>query len=164
LIDKAAMKPMEPARLARLLRGQRWGCLGTRDEQAPYVSWVAFVAEDDFSGVILHLSHLAKHTRNLEAEPSVSLALSEPDDGQCDPQQLARLTLQGQIEPIDREDERYLRLKALYLARLPDAEMMFEFGDFSLYRFELRSGRYVEGFASSHAITPEKLRAASLIR
>lgn len=155
------MKPMDPARLARLLRGQRWACLGTQDKEQPYVSWVAFVAEADLSGLVMHLSRLAKHTRNLEAEPLVSLALSEPDDGQGDPQQLARLTLQGRVSAIGRNDDRYEQLKALYLARLPDAEMMFQFSDFSLYRFIPESGRYVEGFASSHAINAEKLRSAS---
>jgi len=157
------MKPMDSARLAQLLRGQRWACLGTQDKEQPYVSWVAFVAEAGFTGFVLHLSRLAKHTRNLETEPLVSLALSEPDDGQGDPQQLARLTLQGRVEPIGRDDERYEELKALYLARLPDAEMMFQFSDFSLYRFISESGRYVEGFASSHAINAEKLCAASKV-
>lgn len=160
-VKESAMKPMDPARLAQLLRGQRWACLGTQDQDQPYVSWVAFVAEADFSGLILHLSRLAKHTRNLEAEPRVSLALSEPDDGRSDPQTLARLTLQGRIAAVERHDEHYEALKALYLGRLPDAEMMFQFDDFSLYRFVPESGRYVEGFASSHAINADKLRIAS---
>ncbi len=155
------MKPMDTVRLAQLLRGQRWACLGTQDKEQPYVSWVAFVAEAGFSGLVLHLSRLAKHTRNLEAEPRVSLALSEPDDGQGDPQQLARLTLQGRIDAVGCDERCYEEFKALYLACLPDAEMMFQFADFSLYRFVPESGRYVEGFASSHAINAEKLRAAS---
>lgn len=154
---------MDPARLAQLLRGQRWACLGTQDKEQPYVSWVAFVIETDFSALVLHLSRLARHTRNLEAESLVSLAMSESDDGQGDPQQLARLTLQGRIEAVDPNDGHYEQLKALYLARLPDAEMMFQFDDFSLYRFAPESGRYVEGFASSHVINTEKLRAASKV-
>ncbi len=155
------MTPMDISRLAQLLRGQRWACLGTQDKQQPYVSWVAFVAEANFSTLVLHLSRLAKHTRNIEAAPWVSLALSEVDDGQSDPQQLARLTLQGRVDPVNRDDEAYGELKSLYLARLPDAEMMFQFSDFSLYRFRPESGRYIEGFASSHAINTEKLRAAA---
>ena len=156
-----AMKSMDFGRLASLLRGQRWACLGTQADDKPYVSWVAFVAEADFSGLVLHLSRLAKHTRNLEVEPNVSLALSEADDGQGDPQQLARLTLEGVIEAVPPENPDYVRLKTLYLERLPDAEMMFQFSDFSLFRFTPQSGRYVEGFASSHAINPEKLRVAA---
>lgn len=161
--QQSAMKPMDPARLTRLLRGQRWACLGTQCDEGPYVSWVAFVAEEDFSALILHLSRLAKHTRNLEADPRVSLALSEADDGQGDPQQLARLTLQGMAAAVPSGHPDYERLKALYLARLPDAGMMFQFPDFSLYRFEPQRGRYVEGFASSHAVNAEKLKAASAV-
>lgn len=160
-VKASAVKPMDTARLAQLLRGQRWACLGTQDKERPYVSWVAFVAEADFSGLVLHLSRLAKHTRNLEAEPLVSLAMSETDDGRRDPQTLARLTLQGRVEVVEQSDERYGELKGLYLAHLPDAEMMFQFSDFSLYRFVPESGRYVEGFASSHAINVEKLRTAA---
>ena len=155
------MKAMAPARLAQLLRGQRWGCLGTQSEEGPYVSWVAFVAEEDFSGLIMHLSQLARHTRNLVAEPHISFALSESDDGRSDPQLLARLTLQGSVVAVSPDSPDYERLKARYLSRLPDAEMMFQFADFSLYRFKPDSGRYVEGFASSHAVTPEKLKAAA---
>jgi putative heme iron utilization protein len=158
---QSAMKAMDPGRLAQLLRGQRWGCLGTQSEEGPYVSWVAFVAEEDFSGLVMHLSQLAKHTRNLVAQPRTSFALSEPDDGRGDPQQLARLTLQGTVAVVPPDSPDYERLKAYYLSRLPDAEMMFQFADFSLFRFEPSSGRYVEGFASSHAMTPEKLKTAA---
>ena len=161
--EQAAMKSMDYGRLASLLRGQRWACIGTLADNKPYVSWVAVVAEPDFAGVVLHLSRLAKHTRNLEANHSVSLTLSEADDGQSDPQQLARLTLEGEIALVTPEDADYARLRKLYLERLPDAEMLFQFSDFSLFRFTPRSGRYVEGFASSHAIDPESLRVASQV-
>ncbi|ALP51771.1 hypothetical protein Tel_00675 [Candidatus Tenderia electrophaga] len=159
--QSAAMKPMDPTRLAQLLRGQRWACLGTQSDDGPYVSWVAFVAVADFSALIMHLSRLAQHTRNLEADARVSLALSEPDDGRRDPQQLARVSLQGTVTAVTPEHPDYEHLKALYLARLPDAEGLFQFSDFSLYRFEPRAGRYVEGFASSHAINAEKLKVAA---
>lgn len=156
------MKPMDPVRLMRLLRGQRWACLATQCDEGPYVSWVAFVAEEDFSALILHLSRLARHTRNLETDPRVSLALSEPDEG-GDPQLLARLTLQGTVAAVPSEHPDYERFKALYLARLPAAGKLFQFSDFSLYRFEPQVGRYVEGFAGSHTVNAEKLKAASQI-
>lgn len=159
-VDAGAMKPMQPARLRRLIQNQRWGCLGTRDENGwPYVSWVAYVAETDFSGLILHLSHLARHSRNLNAEPRITLSISEPDEGIGDPQQLARLTLNGSIGVIDRENTCYERFKTRYLTCLPDAEMMFQFADFSLYRFVPESGRYIEGFASSHNVDVKILRS-----
>ncbi len=163
-MEKAsAMKPLDSSRLAQLLRSQRWACLGTQSSDGPYVSWVGFVAEDDFSGLIVHLSQLAKHTRNLVADPNISLALSEQDNGQGNPQELARLTLQGKVAAVSPAGADYEQLKALYLSRLPDAEMMFQFSDFSLYRFEPESGRYVDGFASSHALNAEKLKTASQV-
>ena len=160
-INKKAMKPLDSARLAQLLRGQRWGCLGTQRKGKALVSWVAFTVEEDFSGLLLHLSRLAQHTRNLETDPEVSLALSEADDGHADPQTLARLSLQGRVEIIDPQAEDYAAAKARYLAALPEAEMLFQFGDFSLFRFVPESARYVDGFASSHSLTPAQLQGAA---
>jgi len=164
MINKKAMKEMDPVRLAQLLRGQRWGCLGTQRDGKALVSWVAFVTEADFSGLLLHLSRLAQHTRNMEADPQVSLALSEADDGRADPQTLARLTLQGRIEVVEREAPDYEAAKGHYLARLPEAEMLFQFGDFSLFRFVPESARYVEGFASSHSVTLAQLQDAAQLK
>lgn len=158
MINKKAMKAIDPARLANLLRGQRWGCLGTQRKGRPLVSWVGLVVEENFSGILLHLSRLAQHTRNMIADPQVSLALSEADDGRSDPQTLARLTLRGQVAVVESTANDYEMLKAQYLARLPDAEMLFQFEDFSLFRFTPESTRYVAGFASSHSLTPEQLR------
>ena len=162
-VKQSAMKAADDGRLAALVRNTRWAAMATMDEKEPYVSWGAYVTDDDFSGFYLHLSKLAKHTRNLLSNGQVSLALSEQDSGEGDPQLLARLTLNGQIELLDRDSEAYQVNKERYIARYPDAEMLFDFADFSLFRFVPASGRYVEGFASSHRITPERLVAVSAL-
>lgn len=159
--NKSAMKSADGVRLARLIRQQRWVTLGTLDKKQPYVSCVAWAVEPDFSGFILHLSRLALHTRNAVKHKQVSVGLSEPDDGQGDPQQLARLTLQGRMDLLDGDAS--VQAKVLYLERFPDAAMRFGFADFSLFRFKPESGRYVEGFASSHRIKPEQLALISTL-
>lgn len=140
------------ARLVALLRDQRWACLGTLQDGAPFVSWVAYAvtAEGD---VLLHLSGLAQHTRNIRVDGRASLAVSEPDDGrQDDPQELARVTLQGEVQPLSRTCHEYETARALYLCRLPTAASLFEFGDFELYRLRPVRLRYVAGFDSTHGL------------
>ena len=158
---QSAMKPADEARLVRLLRQQRWAALGTHDpagQQAePYVSWVAFFAKDDLSGFVMHLSRLAPHTRNILALGRASLALTEPDDGMCNPQQLARASIRGAVEEINPQHSDYESLKQRYIARFPDAEMLFEFADFSLFCLVPDELRYVEGFASTHRFKLDRL-------
>lgn len=155
------MKPADDGRLAKLIRHQRWAALGTLDNGKPYVAWVAYAIDADFSEFWFLLSTLARHTQNLLSEPEVSLAISEPDSGSGDPQQLARLMLQGRVETVSPEDQRYAEIRNSYLQHFPDAALWSDFGDFALFRFVPLSGRYVEGFASTHRIDRERLRAVS---
>jgi hypothetical protein len=151
------MKPLDEGRLRRLLCQQRWGCLGTLDEGKPFVSWVAYAVAEDGS-LLLHLSRLAQHTRNLLSAGAGVLALSESDDGRSDPQTLARITLDGGVALLARDNAAYQSARACYLARLPDAAMRFEFEDFSLFRFTPQAARYVEGFGSTHRLNRERLK------
>jgi putative heme iron utilization protein len=157
--DHARVSPEEKHRLRRLLRDTRWVALGTARDNEPFASWVAFAAEPSLDSFLLHLSHLALHTRYIETNPRAALTLSELDDGRGDPQQLARVSLQGRVTPIGRDDADYARARAHYLARLPTAEQNFGLDDFALYRFLPETGRYVPGFGRVHRLDPEVLRA-----
>lgn len=149
--------------VAALLRGQRQAALGTLADGAPAVSMVAFAAEPSFGGVLLHLSGLAAHTRQLLAEPRCSLLIAEPDDGRDDVQTLARLTLSCRAAAIPRDTPEYDAARATYLARLPAAELLFGFGDFGLFRLVPDGARYVGGFARAYTLTPEHLRQAAAL-
>lgn len=150
----------EQRRLRRLLRDRRWMALGTVRDGAPYVSWVAGVAEDDLAGFLLHLSGLALHTRHLADDPRASLSMSEPDcNPQTDPQQLARVSLQGRVLRLARETGDYGVARTYYLHHLPQAAPQFELGDFELYRFVPEAGRYISGFGGIHRIGLPELRA-----
>src|SRR3954468_7905239 len=94
------MNSAELAIIANLIRNQRIATLGTLREASPFVSMVAYAAEPDFGGLLLHLSQLAAHTRQLLAAPQASLLICERDDARDDPQTLARITLVGAATPI----------------------------------------------------------------
>lgn len=154
------MNPEEQRQLRELLRTGRWAAIATARDNEPLASWVAVAAEDDLSGFLLHLSHLALHTRYLEVNPRVSLSWSAPDGpGQGDPQQLARVSLQGRVAAIARDAAGYPAARARYLGLLPKAAQQFELGDFTLYRFVPGSGRYVPGFGRVHRLGSDDLRA-----
>ena len=55
--------------------------------------------------------------------------------------------LAGAAAVLEHSDERYLAAAEAYLARFPDAQMRFEFGDFLLFRFTPETARFVGGFA-----------------
>jgi hypothetical protein len=154
------MNPEEQRQLRELLRTGRWAAIATARDDEPLASWVAVAAEQDFSGFLLHLSHLALHTRYLKVNPRVSLSWSAPDSpAQPDPQQLARVSLQGRVAVIARDAPDYPAARARYLGKLPQAARQFELGDFALYRFVPETGRYVPGFGRVHRIGLDDLRA-----
>src|ERR1043166_6598005 len=80
----------------RLMRCRGHAALATSFEGHPYVSLVATACDIDASPLLL-LSDLAQHTRNLIADPRVSL-LFEDTSEYPDPLAGPRLTLIGQAE------------------------------------------------------------------
>jgi heme iron utilization protein len=156
------MNAEELATIAALIRSQRVAALGTLRNDSPFVSMVSYAAEPDFGGLLLHLSRLAAHTRQLLAAPQSSLQICEPDDGRDDVQTLTRITLAGVAVPIPAASAGYAAARACYLTRLPAATPLFDFPDFALFRFVPSEARYVGGFARVYTLTPAHLNQAAL--
>src|SRR5437588_8638088 len=123
----------------RLIRSRGHAALGTSLAGRPYVSLVAAACDGDASPLLL-LSDLAQHTKNLVAEPSVSL-LFEDVAGQADPLAGPRLTLLGRAERCDDP-----RAAARFAARHPASAAYAGFADFHLYRVLIERGHLVAGF------------------
>jgi heme iron utilization protein len=155
------MNSEELTTIATLMRSQRVAALGTLREDSPFVSMVAYAAEPDFGGLLVHLSQLAAHTKQLLAAPRSSLLIGERDDDRDDPQTLARITLVGAATPITAESAAFTAARACYLARLPAATPLFDFPDFVLFRFVPSEARYVGGFARIYTLTPAHLQQAA---
>src|SRR5437868_12228408 len=108
----------DAARLTRsLLRLCRQGALATLmdDNGDPYCSLVNVATAADGSPVLL-ISRLAVHTKNILADPRVSLMLDERRAG--DPLEGARVMLTGTAHPTDDPNAR-----RRYLERQPEAKM-----------------------------------------
>jgi heme oxygenase (biliverdin-IX-beta and delta-forming) len=138
------MKPggdFDPRSAAKkLLREGRGGALATLMPGSgdPYCSLVNVATTADGAPLLL-ISRLAVHTRNILADPRVSLMIDERKQG--DPLEGARVMLMGTAEATDDE-----AVKRRYLARHPSAEMFAGFKDFAFYRIALEGAHLVAGF------------------
>ena len=145
--------------LARLLCGYRWAALATINaDGTAEASQVAYAYEPSKSRWLMHLSMLAKHTRNLIERPQCKLVITDPDDEREDPQTLARIALEGTASVVEPEGAAHAEVRAAYLSRLPMAEPRFDFGDFRLLTVDVSSAQYVGGFARAHRLTAQALR------
>jgi heme iron utilization protein len=131
----------DPALAAKkLMRESRSGALATLLPASgdPYCSLVNVASAADGAPLLL-ISRLAVHTRNLLADPRVSLMLDERREG--DPLEGARVMLQGNAAATDDPAAR-----RRYLARHPEAKMFAGFADFAFYRIALAGAHLVAGF------------------
>jgi heme iron utilization protein len=136
-----ANSEFEPKRAAKkLLRESLSGALATLmpGKGDPYCSLVNVATAHDGSPLML-LSTLAVHTRNLLADPRVSLMLDERKEG--DPLEGARVMLMGHVAPSDNDTTR-----ARYLSRHPEAKQFAGFKDFAVYRMTIERAHLVAGF------------------
>jgi putative heme iron utilization protein len=139
-------------RLARsLLRRSRQGALATLmpDSGDPYCSLVNVASDWDGSPILL-ISRLALHTRNILADPRVSLMLDERAEG--DPLEGARIMLAGRAEQAGGADQLILRRR--YLNAHPPAEVFVNFKDFSFFRIRPAAAHLVAGFGRIVDLTP----------
>jgi hypothetical protein len=140
----------------RLMRRQAHAALGTSRDGHPYVSLVALAFDYDASPLLL-LSDLAQHSRNIAADPRISLLF----DGRAsrhspaDPLAEPRLTLLGAAARCDNAN-----LLARFTARHPSAAAYSGFGDFHLYRVTIGRGHLVAGFGRISWIEAAALRFA----
>jgi putative heme iron utilization protein len=138
----------------RLVRGRDHAALATTLAGRPYVSLVASACAIDASPLLL-LSDLAQHTRNLVADPLVSL-LFEDTGGHPDPLAGPRLTLLGRAERCDDA-----HAAARFVARHPASAAYAGFADFHLYRVVVERGHLVAGFGRISWIEAGDLRFAA---
>jgi putative heme iron utilization protein len=142
----------DPPRLARsLLRRSRQGALATlmAGSGDPYCSLVNVAGHPDGAPILL-ISRLALHTKNLLADPRVSLMLDERSEG--DPLEGARIMLAGRAEEASGGDLEIVRRR--YLNAHPSAEVFVNFKDFSFFRINPAAAHLVAGFGRIVDLNP----------
>lgn len=148
---------MNHAREARqLLRSHRYGVLCTLSRKFdghPFGSITPYLVEHDGSVLIL-ISTLAEHTRNIQHDARVSLIAHDHDN--TDIQAQGRVTLLGTARPAADQAQAGAR----YLRYFPGAADYFSMHDFSFYRIAPQALRYIGGFGNIHWIRAEDYAAA----
>jgi Putative heme iron utilization protein len=143
MIPDAPLPDNNRLALRQVARACRKASLATvlaSDATAPYASLATVALDHDLAPILL-LSELADHTRNLLADPRISLLL-DGTDGHPNPQTGPRVTLTGRAERRDGDE----RLKARFLARHPGAALYAGFADFSIWRMAPERAHFVGGF------------------
>ena len=149
--------------LQRLLQAQRLAALATLHRGEPAASMVPFALLTGCGSALIHVSRLATHSKDMQEQPAVALlilaeAQAEAQAGD-NPLARPRLSLKGRALPCPVESPRYAAARAAYLERLPEAQALFAFPDFSLFLVEPQSARFVAGFGRAYALTAERWRA-----
>jgi heme oxygenase (biliverdin-IX-beta and delta-forming) len=145
--------PQDTARAARqLLRAHRYGALSTLSKKFdgyPFGSITPYLVDHDGSLLIL-ISALAEHTKNIRHDPRVSLITHNQEDSHIQTQ--GRITLVGSAALEPRRElagKRYLRY-------FPEAQTYYDMPDFQFYRIVPQALRYIGGFGDIHWVKAER--------
>jgi len=146
---------LEFAPVLELLHGIHASTLATQSLQMPGYPYATVVPNvlDEHHRPILLISALAEHTKNLLANPKVSISVSEL--GIANVQDGRRLTLVGDAEQFEASEE----LKARYLRYQPAAEQYLML-DFMFFRIVPMRLRYIGGVGRMGWIEGEALDLA----
>jgi len=135
----------------RFTRAQHSGVLSTlskRVEGFPFGSVAPFILDHSGRPVIL-ISALAEHTKNIDADPRVSLIVQPYSP---DMQVTGRVTVLGQAQKLADKSE----LGPRYLRFHPQAADYFAMHDFCFYRIEPVRIRWIGGFGRIHWVEPAR--------
>lgn len=140
-----------------LLRSQPVAALGTLHAGEPFVSMVPFAVLPRAGALVVHVSALASHTKDMLNSPVVSLMVMGAAGPDSLPQSLPRATFQCQAKHCEEADPRYSDARSTYLDRFPQSQELFNFSDFSLFMLEPRHMRFVGGFAQATSVMQPEL-------
>ncbi|MDF9391039.1 MULTISPECIES: HugZ family protein [Methylococcus] len=107
----------------------------------------------DRGGVpVIYIANIAQHTRNIQANPKVSLIVLDRSVG--DVQTNGRLTLLADAQPV-QEDE--VDAAERYFSFFPDARRFHNTHSFAFYRLLPVRLRYIGGFGRIHWLSPDRV-------
>lgn len=154
------MRDDAAARASELVRRTRVAALATVHGGAPGVALVPYAIAPAAAGLLVLVSALSAHTRDMLADPHVALLIAEADRDGGPPHALARVSLQAKAAAIPRDGAAFAAARDAYAARFPDMAMLFDLGDFTLFLLVPTAVRVVSGFAQARTLRAETLLRA----
>jgi hypothetical protein len=146
--------------LAGLIRSRAVAALGTLHGGAPFVSMVPYAVQPEGDALVIHVSRLAAHTKDMLDDPRVSLLVTQAEGEGVPAQALARATILGEAREMEKGSAEERKCREVYLARFPEAEPLTAFGDFSFFEIRPSRARFVAGFAQAMSVAAETLAKA----
>ena len=147
------MNKAETALRARQLSKQKlYGILATQSVAMPgypFGSLVAYAFDKD-GEVIVYISKLAQHTRNVAKDDKVSLTIIE--DEKEDIQQAGRVTILGRLNRLADEAQ----AADVYTRFFPDSkDYQDKMHDFHFYKLDIEKVRFIGGFGDINWVNKE---------
>ena len=146
--------------LRDLLNTRRVAALGTldaHDPAQPFVSMVPFARLGAEACLVIHVSALAAHTRNLLTHPQVSLLVMAAEADNEPVHALPRVTFDAVAQLPEQGCPAWAAARTAYLARFPEAAPMTELGDFMFVLLRPTGARQVAGFGAARTVDASEL-------
>ncbi|MGF1844269.1 heme utilization protein HutZ [Vibrio clamense] len=125
-------------------------------ENKPNVSYAPFVLLDD--GYYILISEVARHARNLQQNPDVSLMIIEDEESSKQLFARKRLTFDATAILISRDEEKWqeavIKMKA-HFGDIIDGLSSLE--DFKMFRLKPIQGLFVKGFGQAFQVSGDDL-------
>jgi len=140
----------------RMLRAHRYGALSTLSNKFagyPFGSITPYLVDHDGSLLIL-ISVLAEHTKNIQHDPRVSIISHDQRDPHIQTQ--GRVSALGNAEPAADQEQAALR----YLRYFPESRTYFEMPGFSFFRIRPIAVRFIGGFGHIHWVNMDNYAVA----
>ena len=116
---------------------------------------VAGAVLGDGGTLVVYVSGLAAHTRNLRANGGASVLLVEDESAAAQPLARRRLTLTCTASPVARDGPEFAALVAAFRARFgATIDLLATMPDFHLFRLAPHRGRLVVGFGQAFELEP----------
>lgn len=131
--------------------------LATVDEHGkPNVSYAPFVQNQE--GYFVLISEIARHARNLQANPTVSIMLIEDEDSSKQLFARKRLTFDATAHVVERESEQWRQVIAQMQERFGEIiDGLSQLHDFVLFNLKAEQGLFVKGFGQAYQVSGDDL-------
>ncbi|PTP17116.1 heme utilization protein HutZ [Vibrio sp. 10N.286.51.C3] len=131
--------------------------LATVDEEGrPNVSYAPFVQNQE--GYFVLISDIARHARNLKANPQVSLMMIEDEESSKQLYARKRLTFDAQASVVERETELWTQVIGQMQERFGEIiDGLSQLQDFSLFNLKADNGLFVKGFGQAYQVSGDDL-------
>ena len=131
--------------------------LATVDEQGrPNVSYAPFVQNQD--GYFVLISEIARHARNLQVNPSVSIMMIEDEESSKQLFARKRLTFDAVASVVERDSEQWQQVIKQMQQRFGEIiDGLSQLQDFVLFNMKPEQGLFVKGFGQAYQVSDDDL-------